>query len=465
MVFSGLTFQRVVLRAVLALLAGSCLRAQPAELAGTMPEDYLPDLKRILATAMNRSPLVIAPLFEMELRDIYRIRDRAARLPSLRGDLNYGSTEVSESGNSSSRSRDQGFFYNLGMGQALYHWGALKNQTAISRINQLIAAKSFEKAYRELAVLLRQSYLTLIVQQAKLRQGREALRIQGESLAVMRERLALGGVSSAEVAGAELAKREADLEIAKLDADLISARRTFARLAGIGELSEDALPTDIPRPAFSAALATVLTATLLRDHAGSTLEAEIYDLKIQEAMKRYDIAKVGLLPKFNLGAGYSLENNTTVNGNAVGQRAVARQTVNVSANWNIFDGFATRAAKLEAKLAQRSMAARREAELQELLETVQSLERQLKLDAEQLELVEIRRGMAVETRRRAEEEATFGTLPKGDIERARVGILLADAKALEARAALLVRWSQFVALATDDPVLNSLSVRHAREKK
>ena len=468
MVLSGLTFQRVLRRAVFVLfilLSAALARAQSFEIAGTMPEDFLPELKPILATAMRRSPNVIGPLFEIELRGANRLRERSSLLPGLGGGFNYGTTEVSESGNNSSRSRDQGLFYNVGLSQAIFHWGALKNSYTIAKIHQLIAEKNFQKAYRELAVLLRESYLGLIVHKAKVRLARESLRMVEENVEVLKQRLQRGGVASAEVAGEELRAREAQVEFERAQTEFTNLRRTFIRLSGIEDLKEDAIPNDIPRPTFSPDLAMAISSALLRDQAKSTLEAGIYDLQVKQALLRYKIESVRLLPKFGLGAGYSLENNTTVNGNSVGQRAVARQTVNISASWNFFDGFATRAAKMEARALQRLQASRRDAELQELMETVQGLERHLKVDAAQLDILEVRRTMAEEIRRRAEEEYGFGKLPKLDIERAKIGIFLAETKTLEARATLLGRWTEFVALASDDPALNQITAPHAREKK
>lgn len=467
MVFSGHTFQRFLPRAVLMFLVFGWVslgRSQVSDVAGTMPEDYLPELKQILATALQRSPNVIEPLLMIELREAGRITANAARLPSLGSNVSYGSTELAESGSSTNRSRDNGLFYSFGLNQPLFHWGALKNQTAIANINLLLAAKNFEKAYRELSVLLRQSYLQLIVSKARLRAARDSLQLNRKAVEIAKERLQRGVASAADLAGEELRARELALDVNRAEVELINGRRTFSRIAGIPELPEQSIPEDIPKPLYSAALATALSSALLRDGAKGTVEAQMHELRLKEAMLRYQIERVRLYPKFNAGAGYSLENTTTV-GTSVGQRAVARQTLSITANWAIFDGFATRAAKMEARSMQRAAAARRDAEMNVLLDEVQALHRQLGLDVEQLELVEIRRAMAVETRRRAAEEVGYGNLSPGEVDRAETGIRLADARTLEARAALLARWSQFVAIAGEDPILNNLPVRHERAKK
>ena len=133
-----------------------------------------------------------------------------------------------------------------------------------------------------------------------------------------------------------------------------SNRKRFARLVGLpGALAETDVPDNIPAPRFSAEVAGVLAATVLRDNARSTLEFEIAELRIRDAQLRINSEKVRLYPKFFASAGLSLENSTNVNGNTVSQQGIQRRNVSVYAQWNIFDGFATRAAIREAQASKR----------------------------------------------------------------------------------------------------------------
>ncbi len=468
MVTTGSPILRCFPRAVILLVAlGAtvCGRAQRAEIAGTMPEDYLPELKAILAGAVQQSPQMIGSQFEIAQREAYRIRDDSPRLPSFRADVNFANTETSISSNNSSRSRDNGLFYSVGLSQALFHWGALKNQSAAARLSLEASRKSAAKVYRELCVLLRQAYLDLIVRKARLRHARESHRLVTEAVKVSQDRFARGLISTGDLEGEKLRVREAALELARAESDFEQTRRGFVRLSGFRGLTEASLPDDIPAPAPVEPLAAALGAALQREGAAGTLDAAILDLKIKESLLRYRTESVRLLPKLFANAGYSLENTTNVNANQVNQQAVARQTYSISAQWAIFDGFATRAAKLEARSTQRYYEVRKTAELEALLQQAQHLERQLKLDREGVELAEIRHGLAIEGRRRIAEEAALGNLPKGDVERAEVGILQANAVRLAARAALLGRWSEYVAIAGEDPILNAFPVRYATEQK
>ncbi len=470
MVSSGLTFQRVVSRAVFAVfsvLLAVCTQAQPSDVAGTMPEDYLRELKALLATALQRSPETITKEIDRLMAEARLTQVNASRLPRVGGSFNYGLTRTAIAANTSRQESNSGFYYNFGISQAIFHWGALKNEREAARIGVLVSDKNLALAYRELSVLLRKAYLALVVEKAELQQARKSVQLVRDDVAIVRAKKETGAVSGAAVAGEELREREHTIDLARVEAEFTANRQRFARLAGIagGDLPEEKIASDIPRPAFSEPLTTAMLAMLLRDNAKGTLEYEIYDLKLRDAVLRQKVAAVRLLPKIGASANYSLENSTNVNGNLAEQVATIRQSVGIGGSWDIFDGFATGGAKREALLAKRSLEQRKTADLEELLQTAQARERALKVDAELLAVTDIRHALAREARDRVVTEVSFGNLAKGEIERTQIGILQADAKKLGARATFLTHWSEFVALAGHDPVLNNLPARHAREKK
>lgn len=464
----SLTFRRASRCAVGALCLGlMAARAAPPvpDIAGTMPEDLLPGLRTVLETAFQRSPQLIGAEFEHVLAEIRIQSTDAARLPGVSGNLNYANNQTAISSNTSSQTRDNGLFYSLGVTQPLFHWRALKNQSDSARVNLLIARKSYDLAARELGVVLRRAYLALVVEKARVRAVAESLRLQRDEVAVMGEKKERGTVSSAAFEGEKLRLREIQYEYDRAAAEAEANRRRFARLAGLAQLPDEAIPEEIPAPVYTPDLAAALAAAVMRDNARSTLEYEIYELRVRDALLRHAIEKVRLYPKFFASAGYSLENSTNVNNNVVSQQGIQRQTISVYAQWSIFDGFATKAAVREALATKRLQERRLAVETEALLQNVQILERALKLDAEQLALAEIRRSLAVENARVTAREVEFGNLAKGEVARAQAGVLQATARHQEVRASLLSRWSEFVALAGADPTLRNPSVRHAPEKK
>ncbi|MES2694996.1 MAG: TolC family protein [Verrucomicrobiota bacterium] len=468
MVLTGLSFQRVFPRAVLtlfSLVSLSFLRAQTESVAGTMPEDYLPQLKPILARAMQLSPDRVVKLLEIEHQEARVIIARAPQLPQVGGSFRYGITEsaITRAASEDSKSSGSGFFYDASANQAIYHWGALKNAADIERLRLLITRKDTVRASRDLAVLLRKMYLSLVIQKAQLLAGRRALRLLDDELAVLAIRLEQGFTSPASVEGRKLDRREQQLAVDRVEADFAADRRRLSRLAGLPQLlGEEDVPATLAKPSYSEPTTAQMTAKLLRENAQSTLEYEIYDLRVRAALKQEKIEAVRLFPKFGANVSYSLQNNTSVEAGRTNQEAVRVQSASVGGNWPIFDGFATKGAKREALVARRLAEFQRTTGTETLMQNAQILQRALKLDREQMELTEIRQAMATDIRRRAAEEAELGKLARAEIERAEVGVLNAEVATIVHRVAFLVHWSEFVAVAGNDPVLTQLPASNAR---
>ena len=211
-------------------------------------------------------------------------------------------------------------------------------------------------------------------------------------------------------------------------------------------------------------MTAALLAGLLRDGGRNLFTTQMAEMHVQEADLNYKIARVRLLPKFNASAGYSLLNSTNATPNSVSQTGVAQQTIEVNARWTVFDGFATKGAKLEALAEKRYWQRQVQLATETGLEEAQKLERTLGLDARALEFAEIRRAGAGEGVRRANEEFKLGNAAQATIDGATRELRRTEYNRALACAALLSDWSAFVSLATDDPILNTLPSRYVREK-
>lgn len=436
-----------------------------AELSGTLPEDYVPALKPILAAALKQSPKIIAQDIEISQREAQAIQIEALRLPNLSGHLDYVRNQTAISSNSATQSTDGGLFGGVAVNQPVFHWGALDNQSAAARIRVAIAEKNLLEAYRLLTVDLRQRYLSLIVRKAGLRQARFALGLTAFDLNFTKENFAKGQVSKEALDTQQLSYDETSLGIENSEAVFDNLRRDFIRLSGIGELPEDSIPLEISKPAYSADVAAELLAGLLRADGKGTFQAQAYELMIHESDLSYQVARVRLLPKFNASAGYSLENTTNATATSVMQQGVARETVALSAQWNIFDGLATRGAKAEAIAGKRQHERELKTVAEETIDRAQTLKRQLAIDARMLEFEEIHHRQAVDDLTRAKEELERGNLSKRTVDGVANSLYSRDPSLAAARATLLIDWSEFVSLTGADPMLNTISAQHAREKR
>ena len=439
--------------------------AQSLDVAGTLPEAYLPGLKTILQNALRQSPQIILKEIEIEQSVARTTVVNAQRLPGLGGHLDYAGNQTAISGNTQTYDRNSGFFYSLGLNQALFHWGALKNQTNIAKIGVLIAEKSHAEAYRALAVSLRRGYLDLVVKKMVLRNGRLALDRLKADLDLTKEKFLRGEIAEGEVGGLQLNFDDVALQLARAETEFANTRLTFAHLVGMKDLSEAELPSAIPKPAYPAAMASALLAGLLRDGGKGTFMAQVSALHVQEAELSYRIARVRLLPKFNATAGYSLQNTTNATQSFVSQTGVATQSVGVTAQWNMFDGFATRGEKQGAMASKRFYERQLQSNAEAALDQAQMLQRELDLDVRMMASSEQRRGLAELGAKRIKEEVELGTAPESAINLATAEVYARETNEAAARAALLARWSEFVSLAGVDPVLNNIPARYVREKR
>lgn len=456
---------RRVLPVLAVFFALTSVRAQRPDVAGTFPEDYFPALKAILDTALRQAPQVIAKQIELEQNAAAVIGADSLRLPSLGGNLNYASNETSVSSNTSTRSRDSGVFYSVNLNQSLYHWGALKREGDKARIGVLIGQKSFDEAVRTLAVTLRRSYLELIVKKSLLNQMRFARQLNVEDLALAEEKLKDGTLAEADVAGRKLNLSEVNLQTRRAEIELVTLRRSFSRLAGINELTEDAIPSEIPRPAFNAAVSSALLTAMMSNGGRQTFQAMVSELKVREADLNVRIANVRLLPKFNASAAYSLENTTNASTNSVSQQGVARQTIAVGAQWNIFDGLATKSAKLSALATKRAYERQLQTSADAAIDAAHALAQQLELDAQAMEMSDLRVGLASAQVGKLKIELELGNIAKTAVDNANSSLKFTEFNNANVRATYLSRWVEFASLAGVDPVLSQLPARHDREKR
>ncbi|MEY4940022.1 MAG: hypothetical protein RIQ93_1757 [Verrucomicrobiota bacterium] len=456
---------RCSLRLLFSLGMFATVAAQPADVAGTMPEDYFPALKTILQNAWNRSPEKIERELEIAQQEARSYGLNSQRLPNVTAWSDMARNQSAVSGASQSQSTDSGLFYRLELTQSIFRWGELQSRSAIARLSVLMAEKSYAESWRTMAVALRQSYLQLVVKRTALKQARLARQVAADELAVARGRLERGGAAQAEVGGRELNLSEQTVALENTEADFAAARRVFARFAGLKNLEEEEIPDAIPKPAYSAALTTSLLAGLLRDGGRFSFEAEINALRAEEADLNYRIARVRLLPKFDGVASYGLTNLANATNSGVTQTGITTQTVALRVSWSIFDGFATRGEKRQA-LAARQLYRNRTATASEAaLAEAQDLGRKAGFDARMLEFGEIRLQLAIAAERRMEEDRQRGKASQSTIEAVRLQRYQAEVNNAAARANFFGTWSAFVSRAGLDPMLKNLPFRHVRENR
>lgn len=464
---SNLRVVRRVALGLISLFLSVEIRAAGPSVEGTMPEDYLPELKEILQTALKQSPQMILKEIEIAQAEAARYGADAPRFPTLSGGVSYDTNQSSVSSNTNSKSKNSGLFYSLSLAQPIFQWGALKNQSEIGKLAVLVAQRNYDEYFRLLASNLRSQYLSLVVKKAALATVRFRQKIAESTLEVERQKLSRGTISAGEMIAPELALEDAKILVARYEEDFAHSKRLFAHTAGYQELGEDKIAPGLPKAVFTLEKAGALLSYLRNEGGGNSLQAEIYALNSQQAELNYKIARVRNLPKFALGASTSQSNsnsvaNSTAGGAVVNQQAITSQSAGIRADINIFDGFATKSAKLSALASKRYYERLRQIQIQTTLDQAQNLERLLAITTRNSEVTERRLQLAEGGMRRVEEEVKLGNAPGASLDTATAAFYESAVAAATARAEFFSRWSDFVSLVGVDPVLNTIPAHNAR---
>jgi outer membrane protein TolC len=436
-------------------------RAQDVGIDGTMPEDGIPALKRVLEAAMKQSPGMVQNDIAIAQAEAGVLLNEHGLWPTAYAAAQYGtnkSTTTDGASNSSS-----GLFYNVGINQPLFQWGALENQARIGKIGVLLAKRNDAEAYRQLAVELREQFLGLVEQKIALRNARYTLHQAQANLDVAVQRLKRGEISIAEESAAGSAIENGGLNLAHLEDTYQMTLSAFANLAGIPGLSDADIPLELPKPAYSKDAAQALLDAFLRDNALSTFQAQIYDLQIRQATLNYKIAEVGLLPKFGAGTSYSVENSVNAYPTQITQSLVKTFNYNVNVNWNLFDGFLSRGERLSALASRRATERNLKTFVDATEAQAQHLVRLLAVSARAQKDTEAGVTSSTWYLRHQADEVKLGNVPPSAVNAAQAGLYDSELNNATARAALDSQWSELVSLVGRDPAVGKLPPSYVRD--
>ncbi|HEX2852227.1 MAG TPA: TolC family protein [Opitutaceae bacterium] len=452
---------------VIVLSAPVGMVAQPLNAVGGMPEDLLPELRAILRDSLQRSPQMISNDVTLAQAEAMRIRTDAALYPNVNASISYGvSTAASASAGVTTPSSSTGLSYTVSLGQPIFHWGALKAGVDIGRISLKIAERNYAEAYRMLAGTIRSQYLSLIAKKAAVRYAQQALTQAEGLLLIEEEKFKNGTISAGELSVPQLSVADARLNGERLTLDFESSKKLFARLAGLERFDSASIPNDLPRPVHSPQIASELVRIFLKDGAGNTNQGQVYLMNVKQADLNYRIARTGLYPKFSLAASTSLSISTQASpGGAVTQTNVRSNYYGLNTSWTLFDGLATRGAKLYSLAGRRAAERTLQAYAETTVENLQVVHQQLQFSARALDIAEQRHALAAGASSVVAEDFRRGLTSRTAADAAATGMLGADIARIYARSDYLTRWSDFVSQTGADPVMTNLPARYVRSIK
>ncbi len=450
---------------VVMLLSTSLWATAPAVNELPLPERVFPQLDGILKGAMSQSPRMLNQALNLEIAENSRIEARASLLPSVSAAYSYYKSNdtnkltyniPTSAGNTSNKYTVTRTPYSVSLSQPLYYWGERRNTARAGEIQQMITQGQYRDAYRALAQELRGGYLRLIVQKLAVKRASFNVEFANARLKQEEERLLKKVISEADIFTVRLNAEQAQITLERAEFDYENAKASFARLAGLGVISDDAIPESIPPTTYAARSFDQLLAGFLAQKDPPSTEASTLRHQLEIANLTFANQKTRLRPKLSATVGLSQSEDA----NYFGQHLTYTTTSlygGISINWAIFDGFASQAAT-------RSSLAR----VRQIENDYRQLTQRLALDAQsQVKLINFSaRNMSITDRfmtsaqgNLKEVKADFGRGVKSDTDVSVAQLYLDDSEinANNARVDYLLKIGEFLGTIMEDPILANVS--------
>ena len=447
----------------LVLLVGGLLGSVKEAVAQTvpaatvpLPEVCFPALSDILRDSSRQSSRMILREVENAIAEGNRVQARSPELPNVSGWYSYVPADWQYRANTSPATQwVQRMSYNVGVSQPIYHWGALRDASRIGALGVKIAHGQTADAYRALVIEIRAQYLQLIVKKRGLVRTRFAQQLAQRRLELTRAQVENHVQAPSELFGVSMAVEQAALSVDRAVEDFANARLAFSKLTGGPAPSEEQLPDAIPVVTPAPEALQKIYAGFASQKSPSTFALEVLREQIEIEKLNYSVASKRLRP--NLNAQMSLSQDQNSYSQDPGARYQVRDMqANLQVNWTIFDGFATRAAKANSLARRRQLEQTYQDQVEDTLDTVRSLYRQIEFAGRSLAMAEKMYGLAVNACEVQKDNLARGLASQADLENAKLSLYDAEISIYGSRADYMMRVCDFLSNTLADPALDNL---------
>lgn len=438
----------------LGFLTGLSLTAM-AEDPVVMPEQVFPQLKQIMDTAVTQSPRMILRNLDLMVAEGDLTQAKAGMLPSVSGTYQISKAKDDREDQIETLDTDK-VYYNLLISQPVFHWNERRNNARIGELRKHIAERQYEEAYRVLAMEIRSTYLQLILKKIQLVNIRNERKLSDDALKLAEEKLAQRVTSEGEIFQVRIANDRAQLAQEYAELEFLQLKQNFAALTGQPLPDDDSIPNEIYGLPSSATGVSRLLADFLGHSEPPVTQALILQRQIEVEDLSYQNQRKRLLPKFNLVAGLS-QDEQSYTANVGLKYGVQSRYVGMQANWNIFDGFAARGAATSALARKRQLEASYRQLKDTLAQDAQRAAKQVELAFRQMQINDRLLASAMEFLKYRQGDFQRGLASETDLAGAEAGYRSMFASTVSSRYNYLMRVVEFVSLIGADPVTNGLT--------
>lgn len=321
-----------------------------------------------------------------------------------------------------------------------------------------MAQGDYRQAYRLLAQELRSKYLNLIVEKLALKRARFNGQFVNTQLKTQEERLLKRVISEAEIFGVRIQAEQAQISLERSEFDYASAKQSFARLAGLGAIGDEAIPDAITETSYNAGPFNQLLADFLAQKEPVAADAISLRQRIDIANLDYAIAKTRLLPKVNAVFGISQDEQSNIYG-AGSKYTSSYQYAGIAINWTIFDGFAAGAAKRNALIARRQLEGSYQQMTEQLAQDAQAAVKQINFTARNMAILDRQLVSTLGYLRTMQEDFRRGVKSESDVGLVQISAYDSELYASSVRNEYLIRIGDFLGTLNEDPIVANLPVK------
>lgn len=329
------------LTASLLLTIHSQAAQRPAEL-----EAQLPELKAILESAHKKAPELIKQAFINEEADARLKQAKSAYYPSLTAITNFGyRKDYRDSG--AENTDNLGLTYSIALRRPLYHWGAIEAKIEQARIDNDSDQLAYLKNLQQIERNIRADYLTIILNNAALRNERAKQTILEGRSETNRINFEAGKMSALDYEKSRISLAQSLLTIDRIAQSQQRIAERFQYFAGWENPTTSATEiTAIDLNATEAWLEEQHTQLQGASWTYATYSAERQINSIKHQKEAITRIKARQRPLVDASVTASHNQSNTSNKNNVDTFSVF---AGIRVTWNVFDGFNTRNAKIEAQ--------------------------------------------------------------------------------------------------------------------
>ena len=314
--------------------------------APAAPESSIPELAAILQAARVHAPDLINQAFINEEADARLKQAKSAYYPSLGVVTNFGYRKDYRDGGAEDTD-NLGITYSMALRRPIYHWGAIEAKIEQARIDNDSDQLSYLKSLQQIERNIRADYLTIILNNATLRNERAKQTILEGRSETNRINFEAGKMSALNYEKSRISLAQSLLTIDRIAQSQQRIAERFQYFAG----------WENPTTSATEITAIDLNATeawLEEQHAqlqGASWTYTTYTAtrqinSIEHQKEAITQIKARQRPLIDASITASQGQSNTSNKNNVDTFSVFG---GIRVTWNIFDGFDTRNAKIEAQ--------------------------------------------------------------------------------------------------------------------